>query len=273
MTVTEDAPAAVALRPSNPNVRRWETGDYVAEYANRILRPVEVVLTARYREKLSGRALDIGCGAGRILGYLLALGAEVHGVDISPPMIDYCRRRYPDASVVVGDMTKLPDSISGSFDSIFASFNVIDVLDDIGRREFLSDMRARLAPSGLLIFSSHNLASAEGGATGWGTRRVLKTINRPIGELPTLPLRLRARIRNRRRLAPLERREDDHAILNDMALDYGLLHYYIRRDDQERQLDQLGYELAECLDLDGNTVVPGDRASHCTELYYVAKSR
>jgi SAM-dependent methyltransferase len=264
-----------ARRPPNANVHRWETGDDVAEFANRILRPAEVVLMVRYRDALSGRVLDIGCGAGRILGYLLVLAAEAHGVDVSPRMVAYCRQRYPDASVAVGDMTALPDTINGSFDSIFASFNVIDVLDDTARREFLSDMRARLTPAGLIIFSSHNLAAMEGGAgaPGWGAGRMWRAIDRPISELPGLPLRLRARIRNRQRLAPLERREHDHAILNDMALDYGLLHYYIRRDDQERQLDELGFDLLECLDLDGNTIAPGEQASHCHELYYVARRR
>ena len=92
------------------------------------------------------------------------------------------------------------DTINGSFDSIFASFNVIDVLDDTARREFLSDMRARLTPAGLIIFSSHNLAAMEGGAgaPGWDAGRMWRAIDRPISELGGLPLRLRARIRNRR---------------------------------------------------------------------------
>lgn len=258
---------------SKVNVRQWETGDYVADYANRTLRPVEVVLLMRYRDALAQRVLDVGCGAGRILGYLLTLGGDVHGVDVSPRMVEYCRRRYPEASVHVGDMARLPDAIDGGFDVILASYNVIDVLDDSGRREFLSDMQRRLEPGGLLIFSSHNLAFAEAGGTKPSPRRILGRLNRPPRDFLELALRLPVRIRNRRRMRALERREGDYAILNDLAHDYSLLHYYIRRDDQERQLGQVGYELVECLDLEGRTIHAGDAASHCSELHYVARRR
>lgn len=258
---------------SGINLHQWETGDYVAEYANRTLRPVEVVLLMRYREAFSGRVLDVGCGAGRILGYLLTLGGDVHGIDVSPRMVEYCRQRYPEASVLAGDMGHLPEAIEGGFDVILASYNVIDVLDDATRQEFLSDMHRRLTPGGLLIFSSHNLAFANTSRTTPTLRRILGRLNRPPRELLELPLRLPARFRNRRRMRALERREADYAILNDLAHDYSLLHYYIRRDDQERQLDQVGYELVECLDLDGRTINAGDAASHCSELHYVARRR
>lgn len=255
------------------NVRRWETGDYVADYANRTLRPVEVVILARYREPLSGRVLDLGCGAGRLLGYLVALGGEVQGVDISPRMIDYCRRRYPGASVMIGDMSALPDAVGGGFDAIFASYNLIDVLDDRARRTLLADLHGRLGDEGVLIFSSHNLAFADAGGTRPSTPRALGRLNRPPRELLELPVRLPARLRNRRRMRALERRGADHAILNDQALDYGLLHYYIGRGDQERQLDQLSYDLVECLDLQGRTIARGEDAAYCSELHYVARRR
>jgi hypothetical protein len=58
-------------------------------------------------------------------------------------------------------------------------------------------------------------------------------------------------------LAILQTRGPDYAIINDTAHDYALLHYYIRRDDQARQLAETGYELLECLDADGCPVGPG----------------
>jgi len=48
--------------------------------------------------------LDVGCGAGRLLGPLLSIGAEVHGVDISDDMIQHCRERFPAARLAVGDV-------------------------------------------------------------------------------------------------------------------------------------------------------------------------
>jgi SAM-dependent methyltransferase len=257
----------------NINVRRWQTGNFVASFAHRVLRPAEVVILARYREAMSGRVLEIGCGAGRILGYLLDLGAEAYGIDVSARMVAYCRERYPAATVMVGDMANLPAGLEGLFDAIFGSYNVIDVLDDPGRRALLAGLRGRLSPAGLLVFSSHNLAYADGRPAPSKPKRLLSKLDRPMSELVAFPSRLPARVRNRRRLAHLERRASDYAILNDEALDYGLLHYYIRRDDQSRQLEQLGYELVECLDLEGRSVPAGQAAAHCPELHYVARRR
>jgi hypothetical protein len=78
--------------------------------------------------------------------------------------------------------------------------------------------------------------------------------------------------RNRRRLGQLEQRHPDHAIVNDHPHHYGFLHYYIRRDDQERQLEQLGFELLECVASDGTPVEPGGTGP-TDSLYYVARPK
>jgi SAM-dependent methyltransferase len=274
------------------NAGIWRRGDYVEAYANRQLAPVEVVILARYRQALSRRVLDAGCGAGRVLSYLVALGGDVHGFDLSEAMVARCRRAYPTATVMVGDLAAIGEAASGPFDAIIVADNVIDVFDDADRRRILTDIRGLLAPDGLLMFSSHNLeymdgpvtserpggaASPPGGAAsprGGRWRRMTRLLSqlaaRPISDFPGLARRLPRRIRNRRRLAKLERRADDHAILNDEAHDYSLLHYYIRSEDQARQLVQLGYELIECLDAEGWRVAPG-QGSPSPWLYYIAR--
>jgi SAM-dependent methyltransferase len=257
------------------NRRAWETGSYVADYAHRRLVPVEVLLLARYHEALAGRVLEVGCGAGRILGYLVALGGEVHGIDISPMMVGHCRATYPKANVRVGDLAALAGSVDGKFTAVLAMDNVLDVFDDAQRRRVLEDMRSLIAPSGVLIFSSHNLEYADrAGRQPTGCRRrarelLWKAAARPVSEVARIGARMPRRIANRRRLAPYQRRASDHAIINDGAHDYGLLHYYIRRDDQARQLVEQGYELIECLDVDGREVGPGE-ASPSPWLHYVA---
>ena len=95
-------------------------------------------------------------------------------------------------------------------------------------------------------------------------------LSTPPAKLASDLARLPRRWRNRRRLAKLEHRGADHAILNDSAHDYALLHYYISRDDQERQLRDLDLELLECLDLAGQ-VVPAGRAGDGPSLHYVAR--
>ena len=44
-------------------------------------------------ERSGGPALDAGCGPGRLLCQYLRAGLDVDGCDISPDMIDLCRRR------------------------------------------------------------------------------------------------------------------------------------------------------------------------------------
>ena len=75
-------------------------------YANNVLTPVEVQIFIRYQEKLAGRVLDVGCGAGSVLAYLLMIGAEAHGIDLAPKMVEYCRRTLPDADVRLGDAAR-----------------------------------------------------------------------------------------------------------------------------------------------------------------------
>jgi SAM-dependent methyltransferase len=260
------------------NAGIWRRGEYVADYATRRLLPVEVMILVRYRETLSRKVLEVGCGAGRILGYLVAIGGEAHGIDISPAMVEHCASVYPAAKVGVGDMAALSETVQGPFDAIIAADNVIDVFDDVKRRRVLEEMRALLAPGGLLIFSSHNLdyvdraggAGEESRPALRARRMLVKAASRPLTELAGYARRLPRRIRNRRRLGALERRADDHAIINDEAHDYALLHYYIRRDDQARQLAETGYELIECLDVDGGVVGPGE-VNPSPWLHYVAR--
>jgi len=266
------------LEQAEVNARVWRTGNHLAEYANRVLQPVEVMILARYREVLSGRVLEVGCGAGRVLGYLVALGGEVHGIDISQTMVEYCRRTYPGADVRRGDLGALTASEHAPFDAVLATYNVLDVLDDAQRRRVLGEMRSLLGPAGLLIFSSHNLAHVdrerEAAVPAPRRRRALELLSKLVGRPPVAvaqaAIRTPLRMRNRRRLGDLERRAADHAILNDVANDYGVLHYYIRRDDQERQLQETGYELVECLDLEDHPVVAGEDG--CSPwLHYVAR--
>lgn len=257
------------------NSEAWRSGDYVAAYANRTLLPVEVLILARYRDQLSRSALEVGCGAGRILGYLVELGGEVHGIDISPAMVEHCRVTYPEADVRVGDLGNIGAAIEGPFDAVVAGDNILDVFDDRARRRVLGALHALLVPDGILVFSSHNLDYADRAVpeVRWGarlSRLAWKVASRPVGSAIRRAARMPHRMRNRRRLAPLQRREADHAVLNDEAHDYALLHYYIRRDEQEQQLEEGGYELIECLDVNGRQIPRGEH-SPVPWLHYIAR--
>ena len=261
------------------NTSFWSAGEHVEFYATGALTLPEVLLVAQYREQLSGRVLDLGCGAGRVLGYLLALAEEVHGIDLSPRMVAYCNAAYPAAHVRVGDVSRLAEAVEGRFDMILAVNNLIDIFGDAERRATLAGWRAFLAPDGLLIFSTHNRAHLDGGGAGGGAagpgRSPRAVARKLLDKSPTdlvAAVTRRARVRrNRRRLGPLQQFESDYAIVNDFPHEYSLLHYYIRRDDQARQLAELGYELVECLDTEGKPVGPGE-PGRGDSLYYVVRA-
>lgn len=247
------------------NTSTWRSGGFVHLYARRRLRPPEAALFERHSQALGGRVLELGCGGGRLTGHLIPHAASVHGIDIAADMVEYCRRTYLGATFSHGDLRDLSAFDTAGWDAIVAGFNVIDVLSDSERALFLDEVHRLLTPAGLFIFSAHNLACAP----------LLKA---PARNLSTNPLRFANRVLrlprsvpNHRRLGRQQRVEANYAILNDEAHDYSLLHYYITRDGQERQLADHGFELLECLDLAGNTVAAGEDAFGCHELHYAAK--
>jgi len=244
----------------------WARGECVEFYATAELRALEAILLGRYRDALGGRVLELGCGAGRLTGHLCELAQLVHGVDLSPAMVAYARASYPRATFSVGDLCDLSWLDSGSFDVVAAPFNVLDVLGDAGRCRVLDEIHRILADGGLLIMSAHNWGyTPPRGATARAL--YIGDPHEPIASVRRLPRRLR----NRRRLRPLQWTGDRKAIINDEAHDFSVLHYYISRDAQEEQLRDRGFGLLECRDLDGHLVEAGEAAARCSELHYVAR--
>jgi SAM-dependent methyltransferase len=256
-------PSAAAADPQvEVNEALWAQQDLLRHYMGRTLRPAEVMILVRYRDAFAGRVLELGCGGGRLSGYLLELAQEFHGVDISATMVAHCRRAYPAGVFEVRDLRDLSHYPDGRFDLVFASYNVLDELE---RRRVLADIHRIIADAGLLVMSSHNLAYAP-------------SIPKPTAVRAPDPLRgarelLRVprRVRNHRRLRVLQRVGSDHAILIDEAHDFAILHYYVDRDAQERQLAHVGFELLACVDLEGRPVGAGETAANAPELHYVAR--
>jgi len=265
-----DLPAGDAgLRATNDGYWR---ADHVRDYATSELRPVEAIALERFGDEFAGgRLLELGCGAGRVTGHLAAIAGHVHALDISPSMVAYCRWAYPSSSFRVADMRDLDEYDDGLFDALVATFNVVDVLTHDERPDALKDWRRVLRPGGLLIFSSHNRGHAPNVPTPGG--QVVQSVRsgdprRVAASVAKLP----KRVRNKRRMGRFERMEPNYAIVTDSGGDYGILHYYISRDDQVRQLTQAGFDLLDALDLEGTTVQPGDSAPSTPEIHYIARA-
>jgi cyclopropane fatty-acyl-phospholipid synthase-like methyltransferase len=66
-----------------------------------------------------GRVLDLGCGGGEpVARFLVGHGLHVTGVDSSPQMIAFARKRMPEHEWIVADMRRL--ALNRRFDGILA---------------------------------------------------------------------------------------------------------------------------------------------------------
>jgi SAM-dependent methyltransferase len=261
MSASSDLPDPGAI-----NTAQWTDGDFVAGYATRVLRPVEVLLMIRHRERLAGRVLELGCGAGRITGYLVALGTEVTGLDVSPRMLAECRRRYPAGRFIEGDLGDLSPFAEASLDVVVAGYNVLDIVGDAQRRRILGEIHRILTPGGLLIMSSHNRAYLPR-VRGPGYVRRADPLRIAV-DLTRVP----GRITRHRRLVVLERDEARYAIVSDGTGDFLMVHYYTTPESQFQQFEEEGFEPLSCEDLDGRPVGGDYLAPGIPELHYVARA-
>lgn len=75
-------------------------------------------------EACGKQVLDAGAGTGRISLKLIAAGAHVTSLDLSPEMLALLHRKEPDIKIVEGDMEHLPFP-NESFDMVFSSLAMV----------------------------------------------------------------------------------------------------------------------------------------------------
>jgi ubiquinone/menaquinone biosynthesis C-methylase UbiE len=105
-----------------------------------------------------GKVLDVGCGPGMMVDYLVNQRFQYFGLDLSKAMIEECRRRYGhlgSAHFIQGEMENLPFP-DCTFDVIFCLGAIEYVLDiDFAVRELSRVTKA----NGFVIISMLNRTS------------------------------------------------------------------------------------------------------------------
>ncbi|NUP27570.1 MAG: class I SAM-dependent methyltransferase, partial [Nocardia sp.] len=95
-----------------------------------------------------GLVADIGCGPGRIAGFLATQRTRVHGIDLSPEMVAVARKRFPEIDFDVGSMTAL-DIADGTRAGLVAWYSLIHIPPP-ERGGVLAEFRRVLRPGGKL---------------------------------------------------------------------------------------------------------------------------
>jgi ubiquinone/menaquinone biosynthesis C-methylase UbiE len=73
-----------------------------------------------------GRALEVGCGEGRVSRDLAARGFAVTGVDSAPTLLEAAAAAHPEGRYLVADAASLPFE-EGSFDLVVAYNSLMDM--------------------------------------------------------------------------------------------------------------------------------------------------
>lgn len=122
------------------------------------------------RDPRAMRALEIGCGPGRLMKPLARHFGEIHGVDVSPEMVERARAKLadvPHAHVHVSPGAALPMFSSESFDFVYS----YAVFQHIPGREvvysYLREARRVLKTGGLLWFQVNGLPPTGASPDTW----------------------------------------------------------------------------------------------------------
>jgi 2-polyprenyl-3-methyl-5-hydroxy-6-metoxy-1,4-benzoquinol methylase/predicted phosphodiesterase len=106
-----------------------------------------------YLDAFDGRILVIGCGTGKEVKYLSDKGCDVFGIDFSPEVISFARKKYPNLKdrFFVEDMYNIDIALDGEFDGIVANATLVHMLDRNDISDMLSKISNRLKINGLLF--------------------------------------------------------------------------------------------------------------------------
>jgi SAM-dependent methyltransferase len=183
------------------------------------------------------RALDFGCGVGRLTQALASRFDTVCGVDIAPSMLEHARRynRYPDrCEYVLNQGRRLGRFPDGSFDLI-VSLITLQHMEPRFSRSYIREFLRLAAPGGLIVFQLparerlHENRAKEILLRAWiglYQRFVVRVTQRgkPVMEMHGIPYASVARLTERSG-GTLLRAEPDHAA----AGGWSGFRYYVTR--------------------------------------------
>jgi len=101
-----------------------------------------------------GALLDFGCGCGRVVRHWSGLPARVHGTDIHPRLVEWCRRNLHFARFERNGLEPPLPHRDATFDLVYA-LSVFTHLPEALQRPWMEEMRRVLVPGGWLLITTH----------------------------------------------------------------------------------------------------------------------
>ena len=148
----------------NSNWNRAEFFQTGVDEINRVMQYVDSLGISVAKK----RAVDFGCGVGRLTQALCRYFDECHGIDIAPSMIDLARKynQFGDRCVYhVNQTDALPDFETGGWDFVFSKL-VLQHMVPRYSKNYIREFVRILRPGGVAIFQiPAELHVAPGGIT------------------------------------------------------------------------------------------------------------
>lgn len=205
--------------------------------------------------------MDLGCGGGRLTTALLSISGDYVGIDYSPEMISTCQTRFPHTRFEIGDARDLGAYPADHYGLVLFSFNGIDYLPHRDRIEALHQIRRVLRTNGIFLFSSHNIE--------FDRRDRQPAMRRLAGVVKDYIVDVRQGARPAYQLLRSRRRGYRAELL--AASGKRLITYYIRFDEQLRQLQDTGFLCKSVYDSAGEMIeARATQRATSPWLYYLA---
>jgi len=253
------------------NKHTFESPDVVEFYTRcEDLTPPEHTILNLLRSRLPQMSvLDIGVGGGRTTKHFAPLSSDYIGVDYSPQMIEACRKKYPELRFEVADVRNLSMFEDACFDFTLFSNNGLDYMNHEDRRQALNEMR-RITRHAYICFSTHNL------------NNIPRQFRYNFPEISSLPFQqfkakltresyriYRLCFENSARVL-LNVRKKPFLLFNDER-QFRLVTYYIKPEEQVRQLKALNFRKIRAFGEDGREIPPVElNAVEDFYLYFLA---
>ncbi|MFI5104268.1 MAG: class I SAM-dependent methyltransferase, partial [Terriglobales bacterium] len=166
---------AICTDPEKRN-QQWNREEFFSTGKREVKVLLDCVAEAGLSLDRNARALDFGCGVGRLTQALAAHFPECWGVDISPTMISLAKefsRDLPQCRFLVNENDRLQGLQDDSFGFIYSSIVLQHIAAKYSRR-YIAELVRVLKPGGTLVFQLPDTLRA-GRVRQWRAKLALRS--------------------------------------------------------------------------------------------------